>query len=207
MRLKPIVLLSVLAWLLPAASTRASLAFVLTPPAQSGVGTNEIFFTGTLTNTDLTTNFLNSIGFSFTNAATNYLAADTNVFFANVPGILLPGENYTDVVFGILINPATPPGNYSGTVTLQGGTNIFAAGSLTNQAFQVTLPPVPLGIATSSGSNLLLSWPSPPGGFVLQQKFRSDHGQLDNCAKCSGITNYQGQVIACPGPTPGSFTG
>jgi len=32
------------------------------------------------------------------------------MFFANVPGILLPGETYRDIVLAIAVNPATPPG-------------------------------------------------------------------------------------------------
>jgi hypothetical protein len=144
MRLKFSMLLTGLAFLLCNVSSQADLSFSLTPAVQSGVGTNEVFFTGALTNTSLTTNFLNNIQITFTNAATNYLAADTNVFFANVPGILLPGETYTDVVFGISVNPATPPGNYSGAVAIQGGTNIFDATNLSSQTFQISLPPATL---------------------------------------------------------------
>ena len=91
MRLKPLTLLSGLALLMSAASMRADLVFVLTPAAQSDVGSNEVTFTGTLINTSLTDNlFLNNIQFDFIDEAGTYLAADTNVFFANVPGILLP---------------------------------------------------------------------------------------------------------------------
>src|SRR5471030_2288943 len=149
MRLKFSTLLAGLGLLLCNASSQADLSFNLTPAAQSGVGTNEVFFTGALTNTSLTTNFLNYIQITFTNAATNYLTADTNVFFANVPGILLPGETYTDVVFGIAINSATTPGNYSGTVTIQGGADISAAANLTNQVFQISLPAETLTVAPS----------------------------------------------------------
>jgi hypothetical protein len=198
MRLKPFTLLSGLALLMSAASMRADLAFVLTPAAQSGVGTNEVSFTGTLTNTSLTDNlFLNNIQFNFTGAATNYLTADTNIFFANVPGILLPGETYNDVVFGIAINPAVPPGNYSGTVTIQGGLDIFAATNLTNQTFQVSLLLAALGIA-ASGSNLLLSWPSPPGGFVLQQNSDLTTTNWLTVTNTPAITNFQNQVILSP---------
>jgi hypothetical protein len=124
-----------------AASARASLTFVLTPTARSGAISNEVFFIGTLSNTSLTDNlFLNDIQFSFTGGATNYLAADTNSFFANVPGILLPGETYSDVVFGVTINPATPPGDYLGSATILGGSNIFAATNLASQAFQISSP-------------------------------------------------------------------
>ncbi len=183
--------------LLPVAATRANLAFVLTPALQSGVGTNEIFFTGALTNTSLTTNFLNNIQITFTNAATNYFTADTNVFFSNVPGILLPGETYTDVIFGIAVNPATPPGNYSGTVAIQGGTNIFDATILSSQTFQISLPAATLAAALS-GTNLIISWPSPPGSFVLQQNFNLTTTNWTATTNTPTITNFQNQVILPP---------
>ena len=155
MRLKLLTLLSGLA-LLSAAPARAGLAFVLTPAVRSGAGSNEFFFTGTLINASLTDNlFLNDIQVDFIDEAAGYLAADTNAFFANVPGILLPFESYSDVVFGIRINPATPPGQYFGFVTLRGGTNIFAATDLASPIFEVSLPPAELGLARA-GTNVVL---------------------------------------------------
>jgi hypothetical protein len=198
MRPKLFMLLSSLTLLLSIGSTRADLIFALTSATQPAVGSNEVFFTGTLTNTSLTDNlFLNNLQFGFTNAATNYLTADTNVFFANVPGILLPGETYSDVIFGIAVNPATPPGNYSGMITIQGGTNIFATTNLSNQAFQISLPPAPLGISFS-GANFLLSWPSPPGDFVLQQNSDLTTTNWMNVTNLPAITNFQNQVILSP---------
>jgi hypothetical protein len=124
-----------------ATAAQADLTFILTPEGLSGAISNEVFFVGTLGNTSLTSNlFLNDIQFSFTGVATNYLAADTNSFFANVPGILLPGETYSGVVFGVTINPGTLPGDYFGSVTILGGSNIFAATALTSQTFQVSSP-------------------------------------------------------------------
>ena len=198
MRLKSPNLPSGLALLMSAAMAQADLSFSLSPAAQSGVGSNEVVFTGTLSNTSATTNFLNNIQFNVTGGATNYLTSDINVFFANVPGILLPGEIYTDVIFGIVINPSTPPGNYVGTVTIQGGQDIFAAGNLTNQTFQISLPPSAMGI-TASGSNLVFSWPSPPGDFVLQQI--SDLTMTNWVASTNIPTSTNGlnQVILSPG--------
>ena len=57
-----------------------------------------------------------------------------------MPGILLPGETYTDVVFGVTLGAVAPPGDYYGTVTIFGGTNIFAASNLAGASFQVSLP-------------------------------------------------------------------
>jgi hypothetical protein len=183
----PVLLFSV-------ARAQTNLSFFLTPAMQSGVGTNEVFFTGALTNTSLTTNFLNNIQITFTNAATNYLTADTNVFFANVPGILLPGETYNDVVLGVAVNPATPPGNYSGTVTIQGGTNIFAATNLSSQTFQISLPPATLAAALS-GTNFILSWPSPPGSFVLQKNSDLTTTNWLTVTNAATFINFQNQAI------------
>src|SRR6266850_816125 len=132
-----------LALVLVAATDGADLTFVLTPAVQSVARSNEVFFTATLSNTSLTDNlFLNDIQISFDGAGTNYLAADTNTFFANVPGILLPGETYSDVVFAVAISPATSPGDYFGSVTILGGSNIFASVNLGSQAFQVSSPAI-----------------------------------------------------------------
>jgi hypothetical protein len=198
MRLKFLMLLSALALLLSTASTRANLAFTLTPAAQSDVGSNQVIFTGTLINTSLTDNlFLNDIQFDFIDDANSYLAAGTNAFFANVPGILLPGENYNDIVFAIAINPATPPGQYFGIVTIQGGTDIFAATNLASPIFEVSLPPATLDIAPS-GTNLVLSWMSPPGGFVLQQNSDLTTTNWTAVTNTPTITNGQNQIILSP---------
>jgi hypothetical protein len=188
------MLLSGLALLLSIAPARADLAFVLTPAVQSDVGSNEVFFTGTLINTSLTDNlFLNDIQFDFIDEAAGYLAADTNVFFANVPGILLPFETYSDVVFAITIDPATPPGQYFGFVTILGGTNIFAATNLASPIFEVSLPPAALGIAPSS-TNVVLSWASPPGGFELQKNSDLTTTNWLTVTNAPAFTNGQNQV-------------
>jgi hypothetical protein len=189
MHLKLFLFLSGLALLL-AVSARADLVFVLAPAVQSGVGSNEVIFTGTLSNISPTDDlFLNNIQFNFMGEADDYLAADTNVFFANVPGILLPGETYADVVCGITIAPGTPPGQYFGLVTIQGGTNIFAADNLAGPQFEVSLSPATLGTALS-GTNFVLSWLVPPGDFVLQQN--------------SDLTTTNWQTVT-NAPTPGNF--
>ncbi len=195
MRLKLLMLLSGLAVLLPRAPVQADLGFTLTPAEQSGLGSNEVIFTGTLINTSPTGNlFLNNIQFSLIDEAGGYLTADTNVFFANVPGILLPGEAYSDVVFGVVVNPATPPGRYFGIVTLQGGTNIFAATNLASPIFEVTLPPAALNLALS-GTNLLVSWPSPPGDFELEQNSDLSTTNWTTVTTVPAMVNGQNQVM------------
>lgn len=167
MRLKTIIIL--FSMLLPVASLRAGLGFSLTPPTQSGLLNNETFITGSLTNTSLDTNlFLNSVQITITNIPTNYLAADTNAFFANVPGILLPGETYRDTVCGVIVSNSAHATNFSGAIAILGGGDLFATNILATQTFQAVVPPAAVDIARS-GDNFSISWPSPPTGFVLQQ--------------------------------------
>jgi hypothetical protein len=143
---------------------RADLTFVLTPAVKSGAISNKVFFAGTLSNTSLTDNlFLNDIQLGFIGATTNYLTADTNSFFANVPGILLPGETYSDVVFGVTISPAASPGDYFGSVAILGGSNIFAATNLASQIFQVSSPA--LSISASGPDAYKLG--AQPGAFAV----------------------------------------
>ena len=164
MHLKLFTFLFAGAALATAAPVRADLTFVLTPAAQSGATSNEVFFVGVLSNTSLTDNlFLNDIQFSFTGAATNYLTADTNSFFANVPGLLLPGETYSDVVFGVTINPATPPGDYFGSVAILGGSNILAATNLASRSFQVSSP----ALSISASGPDAYKFGAQPGAFAI----------------------------------------
>ena len=130
--------MKVLAVLLPFTATlRADVVFTLTPAVQYGARSNAVVFTGTLSNTNPTDDvFLNDI--QFTGIATNYLTAQSNPFFANVPGILSAGQTYSDIVFAVAINSNTPPGDYFGTVTIQGGADIFAADNLASQSFQIS---------------------------------------------------------------------
>jgi hypothetical protein len=126
--------------LLTCSAARAQVSFVLTAADQIGTDTNEMTFNGSLTNTGSTNVYLNDIQFVLTPPGLTALNADTNAFFANVPGILLPGQAYTDAVFGITLGAVAPPGVYNGTVTILGGTSIFATSNLASATFQVSLP-------------------------------------------------------------------
>jgi hypothetical protein len=198
MRLKPFMLLTGLAALL-ALPVRADLVFVVTPSVQPGLGSNEVFFSGELINTSMASNlFLNNIQFAFIDEATNYLAADTNAFFANVPGILAPGGTYSDIVFGVAIASNTPPGQYFGTVTIQGGGDVFGATNLASPLFEVSLSAAGLTLA-SSGTNLVLSWASPPGSWTLQQN--SDLTTTNWTTATNSTAVFNGQARATIPPT------
>jgi hypothetical protein len=137
-RLKSFILLG-LSVVFCGAVARAGLSFVLTPGMQGGFQGGQVVFTGILINTDPTNDvYLNDIQF----VASSNLATIANAFFANVPGILSAGQTYSDIVFAVAINFTTPPGNYFGTVTLVGGSNIFAANNLATQSFEVSVSEV-----------------------------------------------------------------
>lgn len=198
-RLKLLTVLPGLALLLSPGPARADLAFELIPAMESGVVSNEIVFNGTLINTSLTDNlFLNNIRFSFIDAAAGYLVADTNMFFANVPGILTPFETYSDIVFAIVLNPATPPGQYFGIVTIQGGTNIFASTDLASPIFEVSVPLPALSIAPS-GTNVVVSWAWSSSGFVLQQNSDLTTTNWITLTNAPAVTNWKNQLLVSPG--------
>lgn len=164
MRRTALILLIALPVLAASAPARADLAFTLTPAAQSSAMSNTVVFTGILNNMCATNDlFLNDIQVTFIGAAMNYLAAYTNTFYANVPGILLPGETYSDVVFAVGILAGTPPGDYFGTVTILGGSNIFAETALTSLTFQVSSPAVTIVATTADAYKL----GEIPGAFTI----------------------------------------
>ena len=85
----------------------AGLTLTLTPTAQPAAPGAEVLFSGTLTNTSATERlFLNDI--TFTPTPPNVTALSSNAFFANVPGILLPGETYGGPLFRISLSTAPP---------------------------------------------------------------------------------------------------
>ena len=202
MRLQRTSLVMLLVLLLGAVAAPAAVNLSLTPAARSGVGSNTVMFAGSFTNTDTVSNaFLNRIQFTFTGQATNYLAGDTNSFYANVPGILSPLENYADAVFAINVSPVTPSGSYTGAVTVLGGTNIFASNTLASQSFQVLLTSTPLNIQRN-GTNLILSWPSPPTNFVVQQIVKLTKTNWITLTNVPVVTNGNSRVVLLMSPMP-----
>lgn len=126
--------------LLFVSAAQGQLSFILTPPMQNGTATNEMVLTGTLKNLGRTNLYLNDAQCVLIDSASNVLLADSNTFFANVPGILSRGETYTDIVFGVTLGPLAPPGIYTGIMTILGGSNIFVTSNLARASFQISLP-------------------------------------------------------------------
>ena len=121
----------------------ADLTLSLDPVAQPVSAGAEALFTGTLTNTSTTDQvFLNDISASFTADPQTNTALSSNAFFANVPGILLPGETYSGPLFRISLSTTSPAANYTGSITLLGGADITAGSSLASAAITVLATPV-----------------------------------------------------------------
>lgn len=151
---------------------RADLVMSLTANTQRGAGGTELVFSGTLTNTGATKLFLNDIVPSLNGSATTNLAFGPNSFFANVPGILLPGESYTDSeLFRVLVNGFAPEDIYEGMVTLRGGADIQANDALGSAGFTVLSPDVSAALSlmppTGESGYLTLSFTPNPAATNL----------------------------------------
>lgn len=133
----------------------AAVAISLAPAAQSPTRATQFIFSGTLTNTSATEKvFLNDLQTQLSASATGVLALETNTFFANVPGILLPGETYTGIIFGMEINAMAAPDNYSGTLVVKGGVDIGANGDLVSASFAIFSPTVSIVATDASASEM-----------------------------------------------------
>lgn len=134
-----------------AACADAAVTMALTPAAGNAARGSEVVFTGTLTNTSATDRvFLNDLQMTGTSAS--QLSLKTNPFFANVPGILLPGESYVGPLFGVSLDPSATADDYGGTITILGGADIFASDEQASAAFAVLSPTVSVDATDSSAS-------------------------------------------------------
>ena len=140
-------LISIL-FLILALTARANLTVVLDAAPRVVEQGSVLVFSGTLANTSATEKlFLNDMQAAFTASSAAYLALKPNAFFANVPGILAPGETYSGVLFHIAVSSLTPPDAYSGSVSFFGGADIFAMTNLASANLSVASPVV--GIVAS----------------------------------------------------------
>ena len=202
MRLKSILSFG-LTLVLSSTGVRADLSFVLTPSVQACARSNEVLFTGILSNTDPSNDlYLNNVQF----ITDGNFTTDSDAFFANVPGILSAGQTYSDVVFGVTINPATPAGDYFGAVTILGGSNIFAAGNLATQPFQIST----IDVSISANVPDAYKFGALPGSFVVTCVGGSDlslvvnyaiSGTASNGFNYSSITNF----VTCADSAPSNI--
>ena len=92
----------------------AALTGTLSPSVQNSAAGAELVFSGTLTNTSSTENlFLNDVRVDFTGNAVGNFGTDSNLFFASVPGILLPDEVYAGELFRVALKTTAPSADYA----------------------------------------------------------------------------------------------
>ena len=113
------------------AIAQAGLTVSLAPASQAAAPGADLVFSGLLTNTSGTDKlFLNDLQATLTGAAASNVTVDANTFFANVPGILLPGETYHGPLFRLTLSASAAAANYSGSIAFLGGTALRDFGEI-----------------------------------------------------------------------------
>lgn len=145
---------------------RADMLLALTPATYHATPGVEIVFGGVLTNTSASNRlFLNDVQASLTGGVSNVVTFDANAFFANVPGVLLPGEVYTGTVFRVLLPNGAPGGDYEGVITMRGGGDIFATNDLASTTFRISSTSVSIVASDAMASE----WGPDPGAFTVSR--------------------------------------
>jgi len=132
----------IIAGLLLALHARGDLTASLSPSIQNSGAGQTVVFSGTLANSGTCPLYLNDIVFTLSGSAGTELVSGSNAFYANVPGILPASETYAGPLFSISVQSAAPPATYTGSVTVQGGSNIFTGNDLANTSFTDVSPTV-----------------------------------------------------------------
>lgn len=104
----------------------------------------ELVVSGTLSNSSAKSNlYLNDIAASFAGLSANHLALNANSFFANVPGILLPNETYSESeLFRLQLDLAAGLGDFAAAIVFRGGNDIIANDDLASIACQILTPAI-----------------------------------------------------------------
>ncbi len=143
MRGRVTLLLAGLVFLTVASCARAALTLALSPASQAAAPGADLVFGGLLTNTSATAKvYLNDLQAALTGDSAANLALETNTFFANVPGILLPGETYNGPLFRVKLSASAAAAVYGGTITFSGGSTITDTTSLASSSFSLLATPV-----------------------------------------------------------------
>src|SRR5437764_269159 len=113
--MRRLVLLLTILVVMVASRGSADLIVTLDRPVQNVAAGGQLTFSGTLQNSSLSSElFLNSLQIAGAPPALTLLP---NVFYSNVPGILLPGESYTGPLFSVSLASGAPSADYEGSVT------------------------------------------------------------------------------------------
>ena len=116
---------------------------VLTLDSPFQIGSGPVFaFYGTITNTGVSTVFLNGDSFPVLDAALTY--DDNDYFYVNAPLFLAPSGTSGDIeLFTITVAGGTPYGLYAGTYQILGGADSNAQDVLASENFDIQITPEP----------------------------------------------------------------
>jgi hypothetical protein len=80
---------------------------------------NELTFSGSLI-APSTNTFTLSLDNYTLGLDNTFFTPDNNVFFSNTPATMAPGASYSGPLFGFTVASNTPPGQYTGLITISG---------------------------------------------------------------------------------------
>ncbi|MGA3068987.1 MAG: PEP-CTERM sorting domain-containing protein [Terracidiphilus sp.] len=124
-----------------AGAARADAILDLTPSTLDTVAGGTVEFAGTLTNTGDADLYLNG---DVVILPYPDLTVDDSPFFNNSPLFLSPGDAYTGPFIDVSVDGATPLGSYSGSYTIQGGSDSETFDNIAAEDFTVDVgSPVP----------------------------------------------------------------
>lgn len=136
-----ILSLSVVSFLLVGAAAKADTVLTLDSPFQIGSGPVFAFY-GTITNTGVSTVYLNGDSFPVLDAALT--EDDVDYFYVNAPFTLAPSGTSGDIeLFTITVADGTPYGIYAGTYSIIGGADSNAQDVLASENFNIQVTPEP----------------------------------------------------------------
>lgn len=125
--------------LIPSVLQADQITFTLTNPVQSGAPGTTLIFSGTLTNPNATTEFINGDSVS---APTPPLNVDDTAFFMNVPISLDPNGSVGPVeLFDVMIDPGATPGTTFdlNLFAITGGSTSTSGDILASEQFTVNV--------------------------------------------------------------------
>jgi hypothetical protein len=122
-------------------AAHADAILTFTPSTLSTTAGGTVEFDGTLTNTGTYDLYLNSDTVSPLSPG---LSADDSPFIFEGPTFLAAGDSYAGAFIDVTADASTPSGSYSGTYTIQGGTDSDTLDDLATADFTVDIgSPVP----------------------------------------------------------------
>jgi hypothetical protein len=117
-------------------AARADATLTFTPSTLSTTPGGTVEFDGTLTNTGTFDLYLNGDSFDLEYSD---LTVDDSPFIFSGPMLLSAGESFSGAFIDVTADAATPSGSYSGTYTIQGGTDANTFDDIAMEDFTIDI--------------------------------------------------------------------